>query len=1115
MDNGLQSDGETHPSGLPGSFQDQLVDAPRRPSSVPVPVPVPASPAQRVESIGLQRDSTQRPAQYGFSSENVPLVTSPPPVLTPPQSPSPSKADPAILANAVSPKSKPGPFSTQAFRAPDASAAHPSSFSRVGPGLPTSHSSTNPTSSPDLSIAPPPRRHTGGFARTRSALSHQMTEMTSSGAAGSATPFYGPGHEGGRKAARDRARHPSLANLDNAPFSVLEQMRSQGLRVAAENYRSNSGSFFQQGSLRDDATDEDGQGTLESSSDSVDRPLSPIAHASPDAQWSAALLLRGPTSPMARAEGSQGFASLSHVGAQMAADGPGELPAESARSGDPLATATGSPGFLARTAAATDNAQGQCSPSFARDDAHTLRRVHSRPAMVVPPWETQLTSRSSSPNPAIAPPSFEPAPRMSHDRPNLSRASTSATVAPGAAIVEGAPGALTSHVLRTPTTEEWARYLASQGLDPGRPLSSSSRSRTATGRSLANLASSQYRSGLSGSTGSLTPLDAIQRGDSAVEMQSDPSEDEVDSDDSEDGRELADAIYRLQVASSRAGSTSRLTLDSLSSLSLDDVEPRSTRPRSDSSSSDSSQGRMEALHAAISMPPSRRGSPPLPPGTSDEAVRRANEVHSRSIRSPRLDAAPVVAGGYPKSVDPLPTQQVQLQHGYVPPASNHKRSIDDFNILSDVGRGAYGLVKLARLKAEDGLNSFGPEFVIKYIIKSRILADCWRRHRILGPIPVEIHVMDQLRRFPYRVPAHSAAWGPEKLWYGAQEHTHTPPRTPGAAGRELHLPDGDDMPATPMQARRNTLVEDGTERQTPINKASAQGLMLTPGAQQQQSPPSATAFTTHPGLCTMLDFFEDDSFYYLVMPRFGQGTDLFDYIESRPNGLSTREARVILGQVTDGVQFLHDHNIVHRDIKDENVILDGQGHAQLIDFGSAAHVKSGRLFDTFSGTLDYAAAEILRGDKYAGKEQDVWALGVVAYVCLVGDAPFWNGEEAMRGLQPGTRAMSALEERCMRDEEGESAASTPDAEVANPSSDSTVGTIESEQDHLFNGHEDEQGQVDGGGKLKDAMDLIEQCLSLNTGDRPSAKEVTRHIFLAGQVSGSWRGPRGWLTAMTA
>lgn len=85
-------------------------------------------------------------------------------------------------------------------------------------------------------------------------------------------------------------------------------------------------------------------------------------------------------------------------------------------------------------------------------------------------------------------------------------------------------------------------------------------------------------------------------------------------------------------------------------------------------------------------------------------------------------------------------------------------------------------------------------------------------------------------------------------------------------------------------------------------------------------------------------------------PRRGQ--DLFDYVDAHPDGLAPNDIHNILGQVADALWFLHEHSIVHRDIKDENVAMDPTGLVRLIDFGSAAYVKESRKFDTFSGTLE-------------------------------------------------------------------------------------------------------------------------------------------------------------------
>ena len=131
----------------------------------------------------------------------------------------------------------------------------------------------------------------------------------------------------------------------------------------------------------------------------------------------------------------------------------------------------------------------------------------------------------------------------------------------------------------------------------------------------------------------------------------------------------------------------------------------------------------------------------------------------------------------------------------------------------------------------------------------------------------------------------------------------------------------------------------------------------------------------HPNICPLLDFFEDNHYYYLVLPsttpepRPGEPqppSDLFELVESYPHGLPPDLVRSYLGQIADAVAFLHSKGIgecylfyviagaqkrssVHRDIKDENVVLGPDGKCVLIDFGSSGLVRKGG-WDTFSGT---------------------------------------------------------------------------------------------------------------------------------------------------------------------
>jgi protein-serine/threonine kinase len=181
-----------------------------------------------------------------------------------------------------------------------------------------------------------------------------------------------------------------------------------------------------------------------------------------------------------------------------------------------------------------------------------------------------------------------------------------------------------------------------------------------------------------------------------------------------------------------------------------------------------------------------------------------------------------------------------------------KKAIDDFLILEEMGSGAYGQVKLARYRT-----GHVKKMVIKYVTKRRILVDTWTRDRRLGTVPLEIHVMDFLRKPELR----------------------------------------------------------------------------------------------HPNIVEMVDFFEDDINYYIEMLPHGiPGMDLFDYIELRAN-MAENEVRSIFGQVVEAIWHLHEQcGVVHRDIKDENVVLDGAGNVKLIDFGSAAYVKSGP-FEVFVGTI--------------------------------------------------------------------------------------------------------------------------------------------------------------------
>eukprot|EP00045_Choanoeca_perplexa_P017459 m.253856 g.253856 ORF g.253856 m.253856 type:complete len:1140 (+) comp17546_c0_seq1:202-3621(+) len=164
----------------------------------------------------------------------------------------------------------------------------------------------------------------------------------------------------------------------------------------------------------------------------------------------------------------------------------------------------------------------------------------------------------------------------------------------------------------------------------------------------------------------------------------------------------------------------------------------------------------------------------------------------------------------------------------------------------------------------------------------------------------------------------------------------------------------------------------------------------------------------HPNIAKMLDLCHNIRFFQLVMEDHGAGFDLFSFVEDNPH-LDEHIASFIFRQVVDAVAYLHSCNIVHRDVKDENIILNHEFSAKLIDFGSAAVYTPDRSFDTFAGTLEYCCPSVLKGNSYIGPEVDIFALGVTLYTMIFCEHPFFDVQETLEGaLHPPHEASSEV-----------------------------------------------------------------------------------------------------------
>lgn len=105
-------------------------------------------------------------------------------------------------------------------------------------------------------------------------------------------------------------------------------------------------------------------------------------------------------------------------------------------------------------------------------------------------------------------------------------------------------------------------------------------------------------------------------------------------------------------------------------------------------------------------------------------------------------------------------------------------------------------------------------------------------------------------------------------------------------------------------------------------------------------------------------------------------------------------ARRMFKQIVEAVTYLHSINVVHRDIKLDNILIEeGSRQVKLIDFGFSVIVSPLQKLKVFCGTPSYMCPEIVRKRDYEGKPVDMWALGILLYVMLTGVFPFKGTDE--------------------------------------------------------------------------------------------------------------------------
>ncbi|CAD5121618.1 unnamed protein product [Dimorphilus gyrociliatus] len=142
----------------------------------------------------------------------------------------------------------------------------------------------------------------------------------------------------------------------------------------------------------------------------------------------------------------------------------------------------------------------------------------------------------------------------------------------------------------------------------------------------------------------------------------------------------------------------------------------------------------------------------------------------------------------------------------------------------------------------------------------------------------------------------------------------------------------------------------------------------------------------HPNIIKCYDVFDYGYKKFIVMEMAGHG-DLLEYVKLK-GALDEDKSRHMFKQLTNAVEYLHSLDVVHRDLKCENLLLDVKNNIKVSDFGFSREMMEKDLSKTFCGSAAYAAPEILQGIPYSGKSYDIWSMGVILYIMLCGSMPF-------------------------------------------------------------------------------------------------------------------------------
>ena len=144
--------------------------------------------------------------------------------------------------------------------------------------------------------------------------------------------------------------------------------------------------------------------------------------------------------------------------------------------------------------------------------------------------------------------------------------------------------------------------------------------------------------------------------------------------------------------------------------------------------------------------------------------------------------------------------------------------------------------------------------------------------------------------------------------------------------------------------------------------------------------------TNHPFIIKLIFCFQTEQRINFVMP-FIPGGELFQHLK-KVKHFGEQKVKFYAAQIAIAIQYLHDMGYIYRDLKPENILIDEKGYLRLTDFGLAKKIKEGEKTNSFCGTPEYLAPEIINGEGY-DKNVDWWSYGILIYEMICGIPPFY------------------------------------------------------------------------------------------------------------------------------